>query len=149
MPVTSEDLMADLGAESASLFEVLAPLSEQEWRTPTPAENWTIADTVSHLAFFDEVAVMACVDPEQFAAQAKQHMKHGMDFPDRVVQEHRHLTGAQLMPWFERERARMIEEFGKLDLSARVPWYDPSMSVASMFTARLMETWAHGQDIVD
>ena len=31
----------------------------------------------------------------------------------------------------------------------RVPWFGPSMSVASSLTARLMETWAHGQDIAD
>ena len=29
----------------------------------------------------------------------------------------------------------------------KLPWYGPPMSIASMATARLMETWAHGQDI--
>ncbi|NEC84228.1 TIGR03084 family protein, partial [Streptomyces sp. SID7958] len=31
----------------------------------------------------------------------------------------------------------------------RVPWYGPPMSAASMATARLMETWAHGLDVAD
>jgi len=31
----------------------------------------------------------------------------------------------------------------------RLPWYGPSMSAKSFLTARLMETWAHGQDVVD
>ena len=31
----------------------------------------------------------------------------------------------------------------------RVVWYGPSMGAKSFVTARLMETWAHGQDIVD
>ena len=31
----------------------------------------------------------------------------------------------------------------------RLPWYGPDMTPASSVTARLMETWAHGQDIVD
>ncbi|MGG7612927.1 maleylpyruvate isomerase family mycothiol-dependent enzyme, partial [Streptomyces sp. ZG43] len=31
----------------------------------------------------------------------------------------------------------------------RAPWYGPPMSVPSMATARLMETWAHGQDVAD
>jgi len=30
-----------------------------------------------------------------------------------------------------------------------VPWYGPSMAARSFITARLMETWAHGQDVVD
>ncbi|WP_190139649.1 TIGR03084 family metal-binding protein, partial [Streptomyces longispororuber] len=32
---------------------------------------------------------------------------------------------------------------------ARFPWYGPPMSPASVATARLMETWAHGQDVAD
>jgi uncharacterized protein (TIGR03084 family) len=43
----------------------------------------------------------------------------------------------------------MIDAFGATDPSARLPWYGPPMSVKSFVTARLMETWAHGQDIVD
>jgi len=30
-----------------------------------------------------------------------------------------------------------------------VPWYGPPMSAASALTARIMETWAHGQDVAD
>jgi uncharacterized protein (TIGR03084 family) len=30
-----------------------------------------------------------------------------------------------------------------------VPWFGPAMSAASSLTARLMETWAHTQDIAD
>ena len=31
----------------------------------------------------------------------------------------------------------------------KLPWFGPPMSAASMATARLMETWAHGQDVAD
>ena len=30
-----------------------------------------------------------------------------------------------------------------------IPWFGPSMRPRSMATARLMETWAHGQDVAD
>ena len=36
-----------------------------------------------------------------------------------------------------------------VDPARRLPWYGPEMSPASSVTARLMETWAHGQDVVD
>ena len=39
--------------------------------------------------------------------------------------------------------------FAAVDPGARLPWYGPDMSAASSVTARLMETWAHGQDIAD
>lgn len=43
----------------------------------------------------------------------------------------------------------MISAFEKLDPKDRLPWYGPSMSAKSFATARLMETWAHGQDVAD
>jgi len=36
-----------------------------------------------------------------------------------------------------------------VDPSSRVPWYGPAMGARSFITARLMETWAHGQDVAD
>ena len=30
-----------------------AGLTEQQWSTPTPSSGWTVADQISHLAFFD------------------------------------------------------------------------------------------------
>ena len=43
----------------------------------------------------------------------------------------------------------LLSVFAGLDPATRVPWFGPPMSVASSLTARLMETWAHGQDIAD
>jgi len=31
----------------------------------------------------------------------------------------------------------------------RIPWFGPDMSTLSFATARLMETWSHGQDVAD
>ncbi|PVE08125.1 TIGR03084 family metal-binding protein, partial [Streptomyces scopuliridis] len=46
-------------------------------------------------------------------------------------------------------RARLHLALRGAPPGARFPWYGPPMSAASMATARLMETWAHGQDIAD
>ena len=35
------------------------------------------------------------------------------------------------------------------DPAARLPWYGPDMGLASSLTGRMMETWAHGQDVLD
>ena len=43
----------------------------------------------------------------------------------------------------------MLEALAAVPEGARLPWYGPPMSVRSFVTARLMETWAHGQDVVD
>ena len=46
-------------------------------------------------------------------------------------------------------RADLIGTFAGLDPRARLPWFGPAMSAASSLTARIMETWAHTQDIAD
>jgi uncharacterized protein (TIGR03084 family) len=53
------------------------------------------------------------------------------------------------LSWFRYTRGELILAFGPLDPARRIPWYGPDMSVASAVTARLMETWAHGQDVAD
>lgn len=44
---------------------------------------------------------------------------------------------------------RLTDLLAALDPKARPPWYGPSMSARSFAFARLMETWAHGQDVWD
>ena len=59
------------------------------------------------------------------------------------------MNPAELRDWFARTRSDLLSVFAALDPAMRVPWFGPSMSVASSLTARLMETWAHGQDVAD
>ena len=71
MPVDMAALAADLAAESAVTRALVAGLDEgvgSGWRTPTPAVGWDIADQISHLAYFDEVAVQSAVRPDEFRA---------------------------------------------------------------------------------
>ena len=58
----------DLLAEHADLDALVAVLSEEQWSTPTPAAGWTVRDQISHLWFFDQRALLALTDPEEFAA---------------------------------------------------------------------------------
>ena len=69
--------------------------------------------------------------------------------PDTIAARFRDRTGAQLLAWFEAARADLIATFAGLDPKARLPWFGPAMSAASSLTARIMETWAHTQDIAD
>jgi uncharacterized protein (TIGR03084 family) len=142
-------LTADLAAESAELYEVLSVLAEPEWNRDTPAAGWTVRDQVTHLAWADDAAVQAATDPERFRAEADAAMAEGMDFPDRAVAACRGLSGAEAFAWLQRARREYLDTFGALDPGMQLPWYGPPMSAASSVTARLMETWAHGQDVVD
>jgi uncharacterized protein (TIGR03084 family) len=149
MPVSLDALLDDLLAETADVEAMVAPLDDAGIARPTPAAGWDIRDQLTHLAFFDEAATQAAVDPEGFRLAAADLMAEGMDFPDRVAAQHRGLGAAEVREWFGRTRTALVTAFRGRDPRARLPWYGPDMSVASSVTARIMETWAHGQDIAD
>jgi uncharacterized protein (TIGR03084 family) len=142
-------LIDDLRAETEILDAILAPLSAAEWKLPTPAAGWSITDQVSHLAYFDETTLLSLTDPDQFRRGATSLVTRGDDFPDQIAAEHRHLGGPELLAWFRRARTQLLDGYAQVEPDRRLPWYGPDMGPASSVTARLMETWAHGQDIAD
>ena len=142
-------LLADLRHESDGLLACLDGLRTDQWEKRTPAQGWAIRDQVSHLAYFDDVAYLAITDAAGFQLVADGLVSNGTDFPDLVAAELRSLATAELTEWFSRSRARLMDAFAGHDPRRRLPWFGPDMSVASSATARLMETWAHGQDVYD
>jgi uncharacterized protein (TIGR03084 family) len=147
LPVDMRTLVADLAGETAEIKVLLSGLDETGWRAPTPATGWTIADQVTHLAFFDDAAVITATDPERFARELGDAATAAS--PDDIAARYRALTGIETLDWFAASRQRLIEVFGSIDPATRLPWFGPPMSAASAATARIMETWAHGQDIAD
>jgi uncharacterized protein (TIGR03084 family) len=138
----------DLRAEGRELQALLAPLRPADWDTPTPAEGWAIRDQVSHLAWFDDAAVRAVTAPDDFRAEMAAALTGGLD-TDAIAKQHRSMAVPELRNWFDAARARLLDVLAGLDPKARIPWYGPDMGAASFATARLMETWAHGQDVAD
>ena len=142
-------IRADLAAEHADLDALVAPLPERSWDVMTPAEPWTVRDQISHLAFFDEQATAASTRPDEFL-QGLAALAEDVDaFMNGPLERGRAQTTSEVLAWWREARAEMLEASASLEPGARVPWFGPPMSVASFVSARLMETWAHGQDIVD
>jgi uncharacterized protein (TIGR03084 family) len=149
MAVSMDDLIADLRAETAVLDGILDRLDEAAWQLPTPAPDWSVSDQISHLAHADDSATLAVRDRAKFEAGRGAVVSDVNGFTARVAREHRDMPPAELRAWFARARNTMIDVYGALDPSTRVPWYGPDMSAAAQMTARIMETWAHGRDVAD
>jgi uncharacterized protein (TIGR03084 family) len=131
------ELLADLDAESRELDELVAGA---DWTLPTPAEGWTIGHQIGHLMWTDKAAVLAITDPEGFQAQPLTG-----DIVDRTAAEAAVLP--DLLELWRDSRAALREHLATA--SGKILWFGPPMSPASMATARIMETWAHGQDVAD
>lgn len=144
-----DELLVDLRAETADLIEILSGIDVADWGRPTPAEGWLIRDQVSHLAYFDETATLAAIDEDRFRREADELVALGPNFPDRIAHRYREMRPQDLLAWFEQSRTDFLRALDGRDPRGRVPWYGPDMSLMSSATARLMETWAHGQDVLD
>lgn len=143
------ELATDLTAEGAELDDIVAALGEAGWRTPTPADGWTIAHQVAHLAWTDRVALLAATDPERFAEAVTAAAAEPAGFVDRAATEGAAVPPAMLLSDWRQGRVELADALRAVPAGVKLPWFGPPMSAVSMATARLMETWAHGQDVVD
>jgi uncharacterized protein (TIGR03084 family) len=138
-------ILEDLRAEHADLDALVAGA---DLSTSTPAEGWSIGDTVGHLWFFDREATRALTVPDEFVASVQQALASPEEFmalPEKAARE----LGDRLPDVWRETRGDLLAALTAADPGAKVPWYGPPMSPASFATARLMEYWAHGQDIAD
>ena len=136
----------DLEAEHDALDALVSGLEAGRWNTPTPAEGWTVRDQIAHLAYTDVSARLAVVDAEAWAREFK------IDHAERQRRQHEagwSRTPAELLAWWRECRRAMVAAFRALDPRARIPWFGPPMSALTFATARLQETWGHGQDVAD
>lgn len=145
-----KDICADLTAETEALIAVISDIDEDTWNAPTPAEGWSTKDTIVHLTESDIIATLAVADPDDFETH-KAAMQSGKAaaMGDALGTAGQVRTGAETLIWFRESRQAMLDALSPLDPKTRIPWFGPSMSALSFTTARLMETWSHGQDIAD
>jgi uncharacterized protein (TIGR03084 family) len=141
-----ESICADLEAEHEALDKLVAMSPPEAWDRGTPAVGWAVRDQISHLGFFDRTAVLAATDPAAFAASIDELVRAGADLS---VQPGRAMAPGDLLIWWRVGRRDLLAALRALDPKTRLPWYGPPMSARSFATARLMETWAHGQDVAD
>ena len=147
------EVRADLLAEQEALDDVVSGLSDEEWSTPTPSPRWSVADQIGHLAYFDHTAALAIADPDEFT-RSTEELAAALGGDDEVgdavtLGAYRAMTPAELLAAWRANRRELADTSTILDDDTRVVWYGPSMGSKSFLTARLMECWAHGQDIVD
>ncbi len=144
-----KEICKDLEAEHEALDLVVANLDEKGWDTVTYCWGWTIRDEISHLAYIDGTSKLAVVDKDVFIKHVKEMPKDFDKFHDLVLSSGRGKTGPEMLAWWRENRSDLVKVLEPLDPKDRLPWYGPSMSAKSFATARLMETWMHGHDIVD
>lgn len=149
-----DEVLADLTAEGSYVESLVADLDEAGWRTTTPAEGWDVATTIAHLLWTDESSVTAVEgtlgDKTAWDALVMDAFADPNGFVDTaavtIAKTH---TGAGILERWRASREAIVAKLRTVPDGQKLMWFGPPMSPASMATARLMETWAHGIDVAD
>jgi len=140
-------ICADLKNELEALDAIVSRLGGADWNRLTPAEGWTVRDQIIHIGGTDRSAAVAAAEPERFKTEFLHADRH--ERIKRIEMETASLHGSELLAWWRNGYRTLLGLFLQLEAKTRILWFGPPMSAMSFATARLMETWAHGQDIVD
>lgn len=142
---TSEDFLA----ECEVLDGLVRNLDDAGWAASTPAVGWTIAHQIGHLVWTDAVALLAVTDATGFAQVVAEARADPGGFVDRAAETEAAEPPTELLARWRARREDLAAALDAADPTTRVPWFGPPMRPRSMATARLMEVWAHGQDVAD
>ncbi|WP_328554889.1 TIGR03084 family metal-binding protein [Streptomyces sp. NBC_00358] len=142
-------VIGDLHRESEDLDRLVGELSEKQWALDTPAAGWTVAHQIAHLAWTDRSALLAVTDAGAFAKEVEKALASPDGFVDEGAEAGAAQPPALLLAGWREGRTALETALRAAPAGTRFPWYGPPMSAASVATGRLMETWAHGQDVAD
>jgi uncharacterized protein (TIGR03084 family) len=138
----------DFREESQALFDLLADLDSGSFTCTTAFKDWTVNDVIRHLHVWNVAADLSLTDESEFARLLDQvSVADGLrEFELNWLGG---MVGTELLETWRDFFIGMSERFVSADPKRRVKWAGPDMSVRSSITARLMETWAHGQEVYD
>jgi uncharacterized protein (TIGR03084 family) len=142
----------DFRDESNALYGLIAPHDDDVFELKTQFKNWTLNEVLTHLHVWNIAADLSLKDADAFTTFFKQvaaAVEHGNSLRPFETSYLNGLRGRALLQTWRDYFVGMTDRFLAVDPKKRVKWAGPDMSVLSSITARLMETWAHGQEVYD
>jgi uncharacterized protein (TIGR03084 family) len=149
-----DDFAAELEAlaeQQRELSSMLAPIDETAWRRPTRCEGWDVADVVLHLAQTNEMAIGSA---QGRFAEALNTLTAGAgpadnvdDGADLMVRHQRGASTDDLRARWQRSADGLHVALRGADPHDRVDWVAGPLSVRTLTSTRLAETWIHTGDV--
>ncbi|BEL05089.1 TIGR03084 family metal-binding protein [Actinoplanes sichuanensis] len=139
------DVYDDLEAEQRQLETVLARLGPDDWKTPSAAEGWTIADVLLHLAQTEEAVVATAGgqgDPVRW-----HELGATVDEAMGALVEAERGDGPEILDRWRAARRASVTALRAADQTQPVRWVATPLKPRTLATTRLAEHWAHALDI--
>ena len=152
MPSDPYDQPRSFLEESEALYALLASRRESDLALVTQFKDWSIEDVIAHLHLFNRAAEIATRGRDElkaFFAELRKSAAGARDLRAATLARLAPLRGRALLEAWREECRSIATAFDAIDPRSRLPWVGPDMSARSSISARLMETWAHGQAVFD
>jgi uncharacterized protein (TIGR03084 family) len=148
-----QEIVAALAEQHRELDELLVPLADDDWATPTPrCPGWTVSDVVLHLAQTDEMALgSARGEFSEVLARltagiaAAGNVDEGAD---AMVAAERGASPAEVHTRWQSSATGLRATLTELDPRQRVQWVVGDMAARTLATTRLAECWIHTGDVL-
>ncbi|NNN22219.1 MAG: TIGR03084 family protein [Acidimicrobiales bacterium] len=141
--------LRDLSSEVHELSSLLGEIDLAAWKKITPSTPWSIQDSIGHLAYFDRVQALAIEEAGAFQTIVERFVNYVGDPMEEHLKMSRSQDPSETLTWWKSSSTLMRGAFQNLEGFEKLPWFGPPMRAISALRARVMETWAHGQDIYD
>ncbi|OIJ97634.1 TIGR03084 family protein [Streptomyces sp. MUSC 14] len=142
-------VLSALVAEGDELDALVRAVDDWSIPTPAPAPGWTVAHQIAHLAWADANAVGALRTPDAFGAELGRAEAEGSGCADKAAAAGAAKPRSVLLEEWRAGRAELAAALRDTPWDHAFPWYMSMVTPALMAPLRLMETWAHGQDVFD
>jgi uncharacterized protein (TIGR03084 family) len=137
--------------EQHALDDHLDGLDDRGWEAPSRCAGWSVSDVVLHLAQTNEMAVASLEGTmPQFLERMAEGLPPAADVDAgaaAMVERERGAPPAEVRARWDASVAALRDGFAATDLGARVTWVVGELSVRTLATTRLAETWIHGGDV--
>ncbi|WP_329107770.1 TIGR03084 family metal-binding protein [Micromonospora sp. NBC_01699] len=146
---TPENVIPALIADGNDIDGLVANIDESQWSLPTPADGWTVAHQVAHLAATFRMATLAAARPDEFTAMTS---RLSNDFNANVAGAMAPFLAAPpkvLLGLWRTERANAEQALASVPAGKLVPWLVRPLPAPVLAAAGMMELFGHGQDIAD
>ena len=136
-------------AESTALHDLLQNTQLAHYAEPTQFKDWSINTVLQHLHFWNQMSTYQLTDEAALSETLEAIGKTAGGMRAYEAAYFEGLAGHALLEDWWQGVQMTVDVFAKCDPKARLKWAGPDMSARSSITARLMETWAHGQEVYD
>lgn len=146
-----EEILAALEAQEAELDALICPVDDAAWMKPSRCEGWAVSDVMLHLAQTNEMAIGSLTGTfDATLRRLTEGLRPSSDIDDGaglMVDKER---GAPSSVLYGRWRAGvddLMALFWKANERDRVHWVAGALSIYTLATTRLAETWIHTGDV--